>query len=154
MSSAPLTWTETRLMTNRERRRAFLEDKVDYLIEMSIYERNAWRWRRRNLSMRILHEKLHAAHIVVGTDFNFGSSKERKSPDAGEICSDSMAIQLMWSRRSAITRTGRSAAPISGKRLARWKCASGRQASGVPVRDDQVLWSMDSSLEERLDFRQ
>ena len=61
------------LMTNEERR-AFLEDKVDYLIEIP-FTREMMEMEAEKFIDEILHKKLHASHIVVGTDFNFGHKK-------------------------------------------------------------------------------
>ena len=61
------------LMTNEERR-AFLEDKVDYLIEIP-FTREMMEMEAEKFIDEILHKKLHASHIVVGTDFNFGHEK-------------------------------------------------------------------------------
>ena len=61
------------LMTNEERR-AFLEDKVDYLIEIP-FTKELMEMEAEKFIEEILHKKLHAAHIVVGTDFNFGHEK-------------------------------------------------------------------------------
>ena len=61
------------LMTNEERR-TFLEDKVDYLIEIP-FTREMMEMEAEKFIDEILHKKLHAAHIVVGTDFNFGHEK-------------------------------------------------------------------------------
>ena len=60
-------------MTNEERR-AFLEDKVDYLIEIP-FTKELMEMEAEKFIEEILHKKLHAAHIVVGTDFNFGHEK-------------------------------------------------------------------------------
>ena len=64
------------LMTNEERR-AFLEDKVDYLIEIP-FTREMMEMEAEKFIDEILHKKLHASHIVVGTDFNFGHEKRGK----------------------------------------------------------------------------
>lgn len=61
------------LMTNEERR-VFLEDKVDYLIEIP-FTKELMEMEAEKFIEEILHKKLHAAHIVVGTDFNFGHEK-------------------------------------------------------------------------------
>ena len=61
------------LMTNEERR-AFLEDKVDYLIEIP-FTREMMEMEAEKFIEEILYKKLHASHIVVGTDFNFGHEK-------------------------------------------------------------------------------
>ena len=61
------------LMTNEERR-AFLEDKVDYLIEIP-FTREMMEMEAEKFIDEILHKKLHASYIVVGTDFNFGHEK-------------------------------------------------------------------------------
>ena len=61
------------LMTNEERR-AFLEDKVDYLIEIP-FTREMMEMEAEKFIDEILYKKLHASHIVVGTDFNFGHEK-------------------------------------------------------------------------------
>ena len=51
------------LMTNEERR-AFLEDKVDYLIEIP-FTREMMEMEAEKFIDEILHKKLHASHIVV-----------------------------------------------------------------------------------------
>ncbi len=58
-----------------------------------------------------------------------------------------MAIQLMWSRKH-ITKTGRSAALISGNfsSMEMFLC---NKLLGIRMRSP-VLWNMDSSLEEHL----
>lgn len=67
-------WDKKNLMTNRERVLR-LEKQVDYLIEcpfvdsVSMMEAEAF-------IEDILVEKLHAAYIVVGTDFRFGHHKK------------------------------------------------------------------------------
>ena len=61
------------LMTNEERR-AFLDDKVDYLIEIP-FTREMMEMEAEKFIEEILYKKLHASHIVVGTDFNFGHEK-------------------------------------------------------------------------------
>ncbi len=61
------------IMTNRERRK-FLEGKVDCLIECPFTEELREMEAEQFIS-RILHDTLHAEHIVVGTDFSFGYQK-------------------------------------------------------------------------------
>ena len=137
------------LMTNEERR-AFLEDKVDYLIEIP-FTREMMEMEAEKFIDEILHKKLHASHIVVGTDFNFGHEK-RGNHQMLEKYAAKYAIQLMWSRKH-ITKTGRSAALISGNFFSMEMSLLQISFWGIRMRSP-VLWNMDSSLEEHLDFRQ
>lgn len=136
------------LMTNEERR-AFLEDKVDYLIEIP-FTREMMEMEAEKFIEEILHKKLHAAHIVVGTDFNFGHEKEAIIR-CWRNMQRNMAIQLMWSRKH-ITKTGRSAALISGNFFSMEMFLLQMSFWGIRMRSP-ALWNMDSSLEEHLDFR-
>ncbi len=61
------------LMTNRERRE-HLEGQVDWLIEYP-FTKNLREMEAEAFIERILAGKLHASHIVVGTDFTFGFGK-------------------------------------------------------------------------------
>lgn len=61
------------LMTGRERRN-HLEDKVDWLIDQP-FTQSLRRMEAEEFVDVILSKTLHAAHIVVGTDFNFGYGK-------------------------------------------------------------------------------
>lgn len=61
------------LMTNKERRQ-HLEGKVDCLIEYP-FTREVREMEAEEFIRKVLAEQLHAAHIVVGTDFCFGHGK-------------------------------------------------------------------------------
>lgn len=61
------------LMTVKERRNR-LEGKVDWLIEYP-FTQDLKHMEAESFIRRILHETLHVAHIVIGTDFSFGHGK-------------------------------------------------------------------------------
>lgn len=61
------------LMTGRERRKQ-LEEKVDWLIDQP-FTKGFREIEAEVFVEKILHDLLHAEHIVVGTDFNFGYGK-------------------------------------------------------------------------------
>lgn len=61
------------LMT-KEERRDFLADKVDYLIDIP-FTRELMEMEAEKFIYEILYRKLHASHLVVGTDFSFGHEK-------------------------------------------------------------------------------
>lgn len=61
------------LMTAKERKER-LEGKVDWLIEYP-FTKELKNMEAETFIRDVLHEKLHAAHIVVGTDFTFGHGK-------------------------------------------------------------------------------
>ena len=134
------------LMTNEERR-AFLEDKVDYLIEIP-FTKELMEMEAEKFIEEILHKKLHAAHIVVGTDFNFGHEKRGNHQMLEKYAAK---YGLMWSRKH-ITKTGRSAALISGNFFSMEMFLLQMSFWGIRMRSP-ALWNMDSSLEEHLDFR-
>ena len=75
------------LMTNRERRE-HLEGKVDCLIEYPFTE-DVRGMDAEAFVDQILYRKLHAAHIVVGTDFTFGHGK-KGTPELLKSCPENM----------------------------------------------------------------
>ena len=61
------------LMTVRERR-AHLSEKADWLIEQPL-SRDFMSMEAETFIEQVLYRKLHAAHLVVGADFNFGRGR-------------------------------------------------------------------------------
>ena len=61
------------LMTKEERKK-LLAGKVDYLIDYP-FTGDLMTMEAERFIQKILYEKLHAAHIVVGSDFSFGYRK-------------------------------------------------------------------------------
>ena len=101
----------------------------------------------------ILHKKLHASHIVVGTDFNFGHEKRGNHQMLEKYAAKYGYTTMMLVDRKHITKTGRSAALISGNFSSMEMFLLQISFWGIRMRSP-VLWNMDSSLEEHLDFRQ
>lgn len=61
------------LMT-KEEKKAFLEEQVDYLIDIP-FTRELMGMEAEQFIQEIIYKKLHASHLVVGTDFRFGHEK-------------------------------------------------------------------------------
>ena len=72
------------LMTKEERKK-LLAGKVDYLIDYP-FTGDLMTMEAERFIQKILYEKLHAAHIVVGLLLRV--SKTRGSSDAGAICTE------------------------------------------------------------------
>ena len=75
------------LMTVRERR-AHLSGKADWLIEQPL-SGDFMSMEAEKFIEEVLYKKLHAAHLVVGTDFNFGRGRR--------------GIPLTWWKKSGIS---------------------------------------------------
>lgn len=84
-------------MTKQERR-SHLEGKIDCLIEYP-FTKELREMEAEVFIKNILCEKLHAAHIVVGTDFAFGHEK-RGNTEMLKMFSEKGDIRWMSSKRT------------------------------------------------------
>ena len=90
-------------MTKQERR-SHLEGKIDCLIEYP-FTKELREMEAEVFIKNILCEKLHAAHIVVGTDFAFGHEKTRKYRNVENVFRKRGDIRWMSSKKNDMIRS-------------------------------------------------